>query len=118
MYAESLVEQGKVSQAIPSIQLVRNRAGLSSPITLNDAASLRALIAKERQTEFCFENQRWYDLKRTGKAIEVMTAHGKREKSAKVFLFPESYTLNSNKLIAPLPVSEVSINKLTQNPGY
>jgi hypothetical protein len=118
MYAESLVEQGKVSQAIPSIQLVRNRAGLSSPITLNDAASLRALIAKERQTEFCFENQRWYDLKRTGKAIEVMTAHGKREKSSKVFLFPESYTLNSNKLIAPLPVSEVSINKLTQNPGY
>jgi hypothetical protein len=47
-----------------------------------------------------------------------MTAHGKREKSSKVFLFPESYTLNSNKLIAPLPVSEVSINKLTQNPGY
>lgn len=118
MYAESLVEQGKASQAIPSIQLVRNRAGLSSPITLNDAASLRTLIAKERQTEFCFENQRWYDLKRTGKAIEVMTAHGKREKSSKVFLFPESYTLNSNKLIAPLPVSQVSINKLTQNPGY
>lgn len=118
MYAESLVEQGKASQAIPSIQLVRNRAGLSSPIKLNDAASLRALIAKERQTEFCFENQRWYDLKRTGKAIEVMTAHGKREKSSKVFLFPESYTLNSNKLIAPLPVSQVSINKLTQNPGY
>jgi hypothetical protein len=57
-------------------------------------------------------------LKRTGKAIEVMTAHGNREKSSKVFLFPESYTLNSNKLIAPLPVSEVSINKLTQNPGY
>ena len=118
MYAEVMVEQGKSSQAVPSIQLVRNRAGLTSPITADDAASLRSLIAKERQTEFCFENQRWYDLKRTGKAIEVMTAHGKREKATKVFLYPESYTLNSNKLLAPLPVSEVSINKIDQNPGY
>lgn len=118
MYAEALVEQGKVSQAISSVQLVRNRAGLTSPIKASDAASLRTLIAKERQTEFCFENQRWYDLKRTGKAIEVMTAHGKREKAAKVFLYPESYTLNSNKLLSPIPVSEVSINKLDQNPSY
>jgi tetratricopeptide (TPR) repeat protein len=118
MYAEALIEQAKTSQAIPSIQLVRNRAGLTSPITITDAAGLRQLVAKERQTEFCFENQRWYDLKRTGKAVEVMTAHGKREKSAKVFLYPEAYTLNSNKLLAPLPISEVSINKLTQNTGY
>lgn len=118
MYAEAMVEQGKASQAISSIQLVRNRAGLTRPITATDAAALRILIAKERQTEFCFENQRWYDLKRTGKAIEVITAHGKREKAAKVFLYPESYAINSNKLLAPIPVNEVSINKLVQNPGY
>jgi hypothetical protein len=43
---------------------------------------------------------------------------GKREKAAKVFLYPESYTLNSNKLLAPIPVSEVSINKIDQNRGY
>lgn len=118
MYAEAMVEQGKTSQAVPFIQSVRNRAGLTSPISINDAAGLRTLIAKERQVEFCFENQRWYDLKRTGKAIEVMSAHGKREKAAKVFLYPESYNLTNNKLLAPIPVSEVSINKLEQNPGY
>lgn len=79
---------------------------------------LTTLIAKERQVEFCFENQRWYDLKRTGKALEVMTAHGLREKAKKAFLFPESYAITPNKLLSPIPVNEVIINKLEQNPGY
>lgn len=118
MYAEVLNEQGRTAEAIPYVQQVRTRAGLLNPLTGLDKAALQALIAKERQVEFCFENQRWYDLKRTGKALEVMTAHGKREKAGKNFLYPESYTLNANKLLAPIPVIEVSVNKLDQNPGY
>ncbi|CAM4170078.1 RagB/SusD family nutrient uptake outer membrane protein [Cytophagaceae bacterium 50C-KIRBA] len=118
MYAEVLNELKRTSDAIPYIQLVRNRAGLVKPLATNNLEEVRVIIAKERQTEFCFENQRWYDLKRTGKAVEVMAAHGIREKASKVFLYPESFTLNTNKLLAPIPVSEVSINKIDQNPGY
>jgi hypothetical protein len=51
-----------------------------------DQLQLDSLIAKERQKEFCFENQRWYDLKRTGKAIEVMNAQGARLKAKYPFL--------------------------------
>ena len=116
MYAEVLNEQGKPADALPYITAVRKRAGLTT--TGGDQATLRQLIQDERQREFCFENQRWYDLKRTGKAVEVMTAHGLREKAVKPFLYPEAYNQVAAKLLAPIPANEVLINKLEQNPGY
>jgi hypothetical protein len=118
MIAEAVNEQGRTTEAIPFVQQVRSRAGLTSAITGLNKDALSTLIAKERQVEFCFENQRWYDLKRTGKAVEVMAAHGLREKAKKTFLYPEAYALTTNKLLAPIPVNEISINKLEQNPGY
>ncbi len=118
MYAEVLNESGRTAEAIPFVQQVRNRAGLTAPVPATDPETLRAAIQKERQVEFCFENQRWYDLKRTGKAIEVLTAHGVREKAKKSFLYPEAYQLNPTKLLAPIPANEILINKLEQNPGY
>lgn len=118
MLAESMNEQGKTAEAIPFVQQVRTRAGLTAAFTGLNKDALKNFIAKERQVEFCFENQRWYDLKRTGKAVEVMTAHGLREKAKKTFLYPEAYALTANKLLAPIPVNEISINKLEQNPGY
>lgn len=118
MYAEALNQQGRTTDAIPYVQQVRNRAGLTGPLSGYDKEGLAALIAKERQVEFCFENQRWYDLKRTGKAIEVMAAHGAREKAAKTFLYPEAFDMASYKLLAPIPEQQVLINKLEQNEGY
>jgi tetratricopeptide (TPR) repeat protein len=118
MYAEVLNEQGRTSEAIPYVQQVRTRAKLTAPITATDKVALQNLIAKERQVELCFENHRWYDLKRTGKAIEVMNAHGKREIALKTFLFEGAYVVTANKLLAPIPANEILVNKLTQNPGY
>ncbi|WP_394995352.1 RagB/SusD family nutrient uptake outer membrane protein [Emticicia sp.] len=118
MLAEAINEQGKTTEAIPFVQQVRTRAGLTNAISALSKDALSTLIAKERQVEFCFENQRWYDLKRTGKAVEVMAAHGIREKAKKTFLYPEAYGITANKLLAPIPVNEISINKLEQNPGY
>ncbi|GAA0879017.1 RagB/SusD family nutrient uptake outer membrane protein [Algoriphagus jejuensis] len=118
MYAEALNEQGRTGEALAYVQQVRNRAGLTAPLSGYDQASLANLIAKERQVEFCFENQRWYDLKRTGKAVEVMTAHGQREKAEKDFLFSSAYQIAPYKLLAPLPAEQILINGLEQNPGY
>jgi len=118
MYAEVLNDQGKTNEAISYVQQVRNRAGLTEPLTEFNQASLDALIAHERQVEFCFENQRWYDLVRTGKAIEVMTAHGAREKILRPWYPANSFEINENKLLAPIPLLQVTVNKLDQNPGY
>lgn len=118
MYAEVLNEQGRTGEAIAYVQQVRDRAGLKDPLVGYDKNRLEELIAKERQVEFCFENQRWYDIKRTGKAVEVMTAHGHREKAEKDFLFNSAFQIEAYKLLAPLPAEQILINGLTQNPGY
>ncbi len=118
MYAEVLNELGRTGEALPFVQLVRNRAGLTNVLTGYSRETLAELIAKERQVEFCFENQRWYDLKRTGKALAVLTAHGIREKVRRTYLFPTAFQVEPYKLLAPLPETQVLINKLAQNPGY
>ncbi|SFB06763.1 RagB/SusD family nutrient uptake outer membrane protein [Algoriphagus aquimarinus] len=118
MYAEVLNQQGKTGEATSYVQQVRDRAGLKASLAGYGKAQLEELIAKERQVEFCFENQRWYDLKRTDKAVEVMTAHGKRELAQKDFLYNSAYQIDPHKLLAPLPAEQILINSLTQNPGY
>jgi len=118
MYAEVLNELGRTADALPYVQQVRNRAGLTNILAGYSKESLSDLIAKERQVEFCFENQRWYDLKRTGKAIAVLTAHGLREKAKRQYLFATAFQVAPYKLLAPLPETQVVINQLQQNPGY
>ena len=105
--AEALTELGQldaVSGAQYYVNLVRSRAKLA-PTTATTADALRTAIARERRLELAFEGHRWYDLKRTGKAIETMTALG--------------YTINENKLLFPIPQGERDKNiNLKQNPGY
>jgi hypothetical protein len=61
-------------------------------------------IEKERRTEFAFEGHRWFDLVRTGRAIELLP------------------TVNSaNQLLFPIPQVELQNNsnpEMYQNPGY
>src|SRR5690554_1741388 len=74
--AEALNEQGKDGEAVQYLNQVRDRAGLD-PAT----GDLREAIFNERRVELAFENKRWFDLVRTGRAIETMTAFGERVKA-------------------------------------
>ena len=81
--AEALNEQGKSGEALPFLNLVRDRAfgaGVS-PIMTSSQVELRDVIYKERRVELAFENKRWFDLIRTGRAVEVITAYGNRVKA-------------------------------------
>jgi hypothetical protein len=118
LYAEALNAQGRTGEALPYVQQVRSRAGLTNDLSGLDKTALEALIAKERQVEFCFENQRYYDLKRTGQAQAVLAAHGAREKAKKTFLYPSAFEMVPAKLLAPIPEEQVLVNQLAQNPGY
>lgn len=118
MYAEVLNEQGKTGEAIPYVAHVRRRAGLDDSLSGLSQHQLTDLIAKERQVEFCFENHRWFDLLRTGKALEILEAHGQRELAEKPYLNRDGYQLEENYLIYPIPTEQVLINGLEQNPGY
>lgn len=103
MYAEVLNNLNRSAEAINYVNKVRERAGLT---TVSGLAKdqLDLLIEKERMLEFCFENQRWYDLARRGRALEVMRAHGK--------------TVADNQVLAAIPSEQILINKLNQNSGY
>jgi tetratricopeptide (TPR) repeat protein len=118
--AEVLNEQGKSSEALMYLNPVRIRAGLD-PSTETDQALLRDIIAHERRVEFAFENKRWLDLVRTGKAIEVMTENGEYLKAfhaGEAYLTDMSYNVTQERLLFPIPLREVLIGDLTQNPGY
>ena len=114
LLAECLAEQTKAAQALPYLNQVRSRAGL-----LPLASATKENIALEMRHELAFENHRWTDLIRTGKALEVMTAHGIRMKALYGFLLPTAFNVNLDKLIYPIPYRELQINKLIeQNHGY
>nr|WP_068887597.1 RagB/SusD family nutrient uptake outer membrane protein [Pedobacter panaciterrae] len=127
MIAECLNEQGFVAggEAFTLLNDVRRRAGLlpktsGNPVPALNVASqeeFRAAIDQERKVELAFENHRWFDLVRTGKAVSVMTAHGKREIAKAPAQFPAgAYTLTTSKLLLPIPEREVILDNLDQNP--
>lgn len=115
--AEALNEQGKGAEAISYLNQVRKRAGLAD-FTNSSQITLRDVIAHERRVELAFENKRWLDLVRTGKAVEVMTANGKYLKSIYPYLQANTYNITPDRLLFPIPQREIIIGNLTQNPGY
>lgn len=117
LLAEAKNEQGK--SPLSELNTVRARAGLAAT-TATDQAALRDVILHERRVELAFENHRWHDLTRTGKAIEVMNAFGAKLKQQVTYLPPDAYNVTANKLLFPIPQPEVELNpgKMTQNPGY
>lgn len=124
--AEALNEQNKSAEALTFLNLVRSRVGLAD-VTETNQTALRDIIANERRVELAFENKRWTDLVRTGKAIEVMSAYGTRIKAnPQDYWYTDgtgpvaaSYDITTEKLLFPIPQGELDINSnLTQNPGY
>ena len=81
--AEALNEQSKGGEALPLLNKVRDRAfgaGVSN-ITTTSQVDLRDVVYKERRVELAFENKRWFDLIRTGRAVAIITAYGNRIKA-------------------------------------
>ena len=63
--------------------------------------------------ELAFEGHRWFDLVRTGKAIEVMNAQ-KGGNGSNL-----NYNVQPFRLLMPVPQNQIDLNpKLDQNPGY
>ncbi|MGN6421131.1 MAG: RagB/SusD family nutrient uptake outer membrane protein [Pseudobacter sp.] len=107
--ANALGASGGASAAVDDLNVIRGRAGIDLlPKTLTPD-QLKAAIAKERQTELFAEwGHRWFDLKRTGKATEVLSQVGYKQP------WEGDY-----QLVYPIPVNELqNNNRLTQNIGY
>jgi len=98
MEAEAIVESGgDTDRARTLLNAVRTRVNLA-PIepTLEN-------IYKERRLELATEGHRFFDLVRTGRAVE--------------FLGDKGFVANKNEVL-PIPLPELNNTKLDQNPGY
>lgn len=94
---------GSIDAIQDDIDVIRTRADLSGTSASTHADLLR-VIEKERRVEFAFEGHRWFDLVRTGRAVDVLI------------------NVNSeNQTRFPIPLEEIQTNKnpgMTQNNGY
>lgn len=104
--SEARVRSNDITGGQQDINVIRSRALLAST-TLTDSNQLLDLIALERQREFFGEfGHRWFDLKRTGKADEVLSA------------IPSKIWKTTDQLF-PIPETATRSNPfLTQNEGY
>ena len=124
MYAEAKFEKGEFTEDIwnMTIKRIRERAGFTDSGALEypslssddmrtelpDQDSFRKAIMLERQQEFPYEGQRWFDLVRMGGAKEAMKAEG--------------HIIQDYQFLYPIPKTELErINNtelLWQNTGY
>lgn len=107
--AESRAKQNNLSGAISDVDVIRNRASLPLISVTNpsiSASDLLAVIQHERRIElFCEWGNRWYDLKRTGTASQVLST--------------VKPSWNKNAVLYPVPDDQRKINlALSQNEGY
>lgn len=110
MLAEIENEQGNIAAATTYLNQIRTRAALQNT-TATDQVTLRAAIDLERCLELVGEGHRWFDLLRTGKAIEVMNKWFASQN------IPT--TIDSHNLLMPIPQSETNTDSaINQNPGY
>ena len=108
-YADVLLMYAELTGNPEYLNMVRARVGLP-PYGSEDYPSdlyptFDLAIEHERRVELALEHHRFFDLVRTGRAIEVLQAKG--------------LDINQNKLLLPIPLYAIDVNpNLTQNLGY
>ncbi|MBN2166304.1 MAG: RagB/SusD family nutrient uptake outer membrane protein [Marinilabiliaceae bacterium] len=123
-YGPSGTAQNATYSAYDVIKAIRARAGvglLNGDAYLEecngDKNKMRELIRNERRIELCFEDSRFWDLRRWGVDL-TETAKGYDASTGQVFdVEPRSYTEYMN--YGPIPYSEtLKYDKLIQNKGW
>jgi hypothetical protein len=112
--AEAYIKMGgKQTEAKSDINVVRTRAGATA---ITESQATIDYILDERAREFAGEYNRWYDLKRTGKLVQYVTAYNPD--------VPSESNMKGNdgqyKILRPIPQDAIGLNTatITQNPGY
>ena len=137
--AEAHISDGVLSQSVlnNTINLVRERAGIVPYLASGDSNKEWVLdtpekvyqaIYDERTLELAFEGHRWFDLVRSGKAVEVMNQHFTNFYNAytsnsspnvnNYYMKSEKFEIDQYCTLFPIPSQEIRSNpKLTQKYG-
>ncbi|TKD62521.1 RagB/SusD family nutrient uptake outer membrane protein [Flavobacterium sp. ASW18X] len=109
MHVEAILAGGQETSAgaaLSSFQTVRDRAGITTPVS----SITKTDLLNERRVELAFENHRLFDLIRFGVAQDVLSA----------FSTANGYGFTATDLLLPIPQNEINLSKglMNQNPGY
>lgn len=124
MLAECYNEEGRISDAVKYINMVRARPSTSMPainsgpewLEARTKEDVFARIYHERAVEFPAEGLRYYDLRRWGLIQEVMNNRELKDINGSV----KYVTVFEDKdHLWPIPAAEIDVNDaLEQNPGW
>lgn len=103
--AEARVHIGALDAAVADINAVRSRANLPATTAIGEDSLLEDIL-EERRLEFLWEAHRYFDLTRTGKLKE------------KIEELKPNLNIQSHLNLFPIPIDEVILGGLTQNPNY
>ena len=126
LLAEAINEDtGPDAQALDYLNRVRTRSlGTAAALNLSSVGTyfdFKLALENERRVEFGFENHRWFDLVRTGRAEVVMTQHFATEFQYNDPAHPAFNTqpLQHYQIFLPIPQYEIDLNpNIAQNTGY
>jgi hypothetical protein len=106
------------------INAIRNRAGITSSTYVNSLSQveMKNLIRNERRLEMCFEEQRFWDLRRWDLKTEMKRGVSGVEVSADGITYSykvvESRNFSDYQINGPIPFLETLKYKLIQNQGW
>ena len=139
MKAEALIELGRMGEALPIINAIRERAGSAASTSrlvysngnptgqwkvgiyssLGTQEEARKILRWERRLELAFESKRFFDLVRWGIADETLNNYFNSEKQYRDYLNEAKFTSGRDEYLA-IPQTQITISRglYQQNSGY
>lgn len=98
MLAEAYNESANTTDALKYLNMIRTRAGLAN-FTVTDQAQIKSEISLQRQLELIGEGQRWFDLVRSGNAVQIMNKYFQNT--------GQNISIKESNLLMPVPQDQI-----------
>nr|WP_314499867.1 RagB/SusD family nutrient uptake outer membrane protein [uncultured Chryseobacterium sp.] len=108
MYAEILNNDGNTVAAVPYLNRIRQRAGLTPVSTSLSTADFTTSLRKERRVEFAGEGVYWHDLVRWNTGVAVINQAAAN--------LNYNFTITTNDYLYQIPLSQIQVAGYDQNP--
>ncbi len=126
LYAEALYKTGDQTEALKQLNRVRERAFGNSDHNytiseISDERDFMDLLLLERRLELAFENQRWWDLVRTGTYLTELTEYEGEYNPGSGQAEIQTNQVQEYMKYFPIPYEQIQLAAsgiLSQNEGY
>ncbi len=121
LYAELLVEDGSISEAMGYVNKIRERAGIELVPTGASASEAMNYVKRERKLELYLEGVRWFDMVRYGEWKDLTIAKYDRYKIDGAYRTNVSAgNVKDGRYLLPIPISELAAvpGLYEQNEGW